>query len=204
LAKVPVAVPGVLCVAAAILDHTGREAIASVGFKASYNSSRSVLGALQEALQVHSSLRHVRAVGEATDRPSCIIDEDDRVAFMLSSQGVEHIRSWVESFTGRVSLPVGGRPVIADYSAEAAQIAAGMISDGADPLVVDLTPRLPDVLRAMGWAVVKVIPVGYQALRMNEELAWSWNRSRLVSAEARTGLEAQFEPGQQRRPHPLP
>lgn len=40
-------------------------------------------------------------------------------------------------------------------------------------LVVDLTPRLPEIVRDLGWAVAKVLPLELQPLRMSEEPTWN-------------------------------
>ncbi|MFF4228970.1 hypothetical protein [Streptomyces sp. NPDC001820] len=81
---------------------------------------------------------------------------------------------------------------------------ATLLVDGADPLAIDLTGRLPVALREMGWAAVKVVPVGYQQLRMTESYGFSWNTERLRTAESRAGLAADGRPAYRDRPHPLP
>ena len=73
--------------------------------------------------------------------------------------------------------------------------------------MVELTGRLPEPLRAMGWAAVKVIPVGYQHLRIDERMPHSWNAPRLASAPERTGVPARAvwpRAAGEHRPHPLP
>jgi len=83
-----------------------------------------------------------------------------------------------------------------------------IVADGGDPIVVDLTARLPEPLRVMGWAAVKVIPVGYQHLRIDERMPHSWNVPRLASATDRTGVPARAPwpraTDEPHRPHPLP
>lgn len=88
-------------------------------------------------------------------------------------------------------------------------LVAAMVADGGDPILVDLTPRLPGSLQSMGWSAVKVIPVGYQHLRIDERCTHSWNGPRLASATARTGVPAGTAwppPGGPTAvpPHPLP
>ena len=60
----------------------------------------------------------------------------------------------------------------------------------------------------MGWAAVKVIPVGYQHLRIDERMPHSWNVPRLASATERTGVPARAPwpraTDEPHRPHPLP
>ncbi|WNI16173.1 YcaO-like family protein [Actinacidiphila sp. ITFR-21] len=227
LARVPVGVPGVFCCAAIALDDDGRTA--AVGCTASAVPARAVLGALQEALQVGSLLRGARrqrAAGDDRWEPepgATIRGEEDRIAFLLTSGAVDLVRDWTEGFTEAVPLPgyddgaggqafgpggpfgPGAQPLGPRDTAAltAADVVAALVKEGADPLAVDLTPRLPPKLRAMGWAAVKVVPVGCQGLRMSEEPAWSRNLARLGSAERRTGLSARHAPDAD-RPHPLP
>ncbi|MEV0393946.1 YcaO-like family protein [Polymorphospora rubra] len=199
LARVPTAFPDLCCGVAVVVDEWGGGRAAAVGCKVSEDPARSVLGALQEGLQVRGLLRNTRGDGPPPDVPARIHDENDRVAFMLATEGTDSIVGWTADFTPPTPLSAGRarRPTVDD-------LVAGLVADGADPLVVDLTARLPARIRAMGWAAVKVVPAGYQHLRMDEEKDWSWNRPRLATAEARTGLVATFAPGQRRRPHPLP
>jgi ribosomal protein S12 methylthiotransferase accessory factor len=206
LAELPVAVPGVFCCVAIALDDTGAAATASVGCKASGDPGRSVLGALQEALQIRALLRHARTDDRYADPPERITGEHERVEHLLSRAGADLIREWAEGFAGARPLPttvVAGAAGPAT-STDTGVLVAGLVRDGCDPLAVDLTPRLPPVLRTMGWAAVKVIGAGYQTLRMDEEKSWTWHRARLVGAEFRTGLDARHGVRDCRRPHPLP
>jgi ribosomal protein S12 methylthiotransferase accessory factor len=83
------------------------------------------------------------------------------------------------------------------------ELVRAMVADGADPLIVDLTHRLPLGVRKSGWAAVKAVPVGYQQLRIDDTRTDTWNTARLASAETRTGLTAGPAPTGV-RPHPLP
>ena len=55
-------------------------------------------------------------------------------------------------------------------------------ASGGGPVAVDLTARLPEAHRAMGWHAAKVIVAGYQSLRMDERHQFTWQRARLAAA----------------------
>lgn len=196
LATVPTGVAGVSCAIAGVADE-GPDTLAAVGCRASGSPGHNALTALQEALQVRSLLTAVRGGREGAAAPEAIGTEDERSAYLTSRRGAESVCDWLRAFTAE-------EPVAPTAAVSTKDLVSGLIADGADPLVVDLTHRLPVVLRDMGWAAVKVIPVGYQHLRMDERKTWSWNARRLKTAESRTGLAARFAAGTGDRPHPLP
>lgn len=197
LARLPTAVPGLWCVVGALVDPDCPRALATVGLKASDRPWDALLGALQEAWQVRTALDLTRAGGGPVEPPPAIATEHDRIAFMLTADGYRSVRDWVAGF-------VPGAAVEPAVRVRTEEILGAVLADGGDPVVVDLTRRLPAAVRTMGWSTVKVLPVGYQHLRMDERHHWSWNRPRLQSAAARTGCRARFDAGAQERPHPLP
>lgn len=197
LARVPTAVAGVWCFVAALCDPGGEGALATVGLKVSDQPWETLLGAFQEAWQVRTALEMTRQEFGQSDPPARIATEDDRIQYLLTAHGAETVRDWVEGF-----VP-GERPAL-PTPVTSADVLSGVLADGGDPVAVDLTPRLPTALRAMGWCAVKVVPVGYQHLRMDERPSWSWNRPRLASAPERTGCDARYEGASPDRPHPLP
>ncbi|MFI5758066.1 YcaO-like family protein [Streptomyces sp. NPDC051569] len=197
LARVPTAVPGLWCVIGSLVDPAGPGALATVGLKASDRPWDALLGAFQEAWQVRAALESSRAAGPRDEPLKTIVTEADRIHHMLTPDGYASVRDWVEGF-----VPAPGSPPAVDVSDE--DILRAVLADGGDPVAVDLTPRLPPVLRSMGWCAVKVIPAGYQHLRMDESHGWSWNAPRLESAVARTGCEARYPGRSAARPHPLP
>ena len=197
LARLPTAVPQVWCFMAALVDPAGPGALATVGLKISDRPWESLLGAFQEAWQVRTALELSREGLGATPLEGTITDEDDRIRHMLTPEGFDSIRDWVEGFVPG-ERPAPPTPVTS------ADLLRGILADGGDPVSVDLTPRLPEQLRNMGWHAAKVIPVGYQHLRMDERPGWSWNRPRLESAPERTGLPARYAGASPERPHPLP
>jgi hypothetical protein len=70
--------------------------------------------------------------------------------------------------------------------------------------VVDLTPRLPQAIRDLGWHAVKALAPLHQPLRMSEMHAWSWNHDRLLSPERDWGVECAIPAGSvEACPHPF-
>lgn len=197
LARLPTAVPQAWCFVAALVDPARPGALATVGLKVSDRPWEALLGAFQESWQVRTALELSRDEMGVLPLDGPITDEDDRIRHMLTPEGFDSIRDWVEGF-----VP-GERPA-APAPVNSGDLLHGILADGGDPVSVDLTPRLPAQLRSMGWHAVKVIPVGYQHLRMDERLTWSRNRPRLASAPERTGLTARYPETSPERPHPLP
>ncbi|MFC7981291.1 YcaO-like family protein [Streptomyces sp. NPDC057336] len=197
LADLPTGVPGVVCTVGVVIDRTGPRPLATVGCNATDQVGWSLLGALQEALQIRSAVVNQRESHGYGEAPAEIRDDDDRLRYVASRQCFDLVDEWAGGF-GRARPPRAARPVTTPALLE------GVLADGADPLAVDVTGRLPAALREMGWAAVKVVPVGYQQLRMAESHGFSWNTERLRTAEARTGLAAAPGRPAPSRPHPLP
>ncbi|MGW1794108.1 YcaO-like family protein [Streptomyces tubercidicus] len=197
VARVPTAIEGMWCVAA-FLRCTGRDR-GVVGLKTSDRPWPAVAGALQEAWQVWEALEQAENELHLKPAGSCpLVTEEDRLAYMLTGRSCDVMATWVESFvpgepTNEPQRDLGVRELI-----------EGMTADGCDPLVVDVTFRLPEPVQKMGWRAAKAIPVGYQALRMDERLSWTWHAGRLDTATARTGLGALYSTPSPDRPHPLP
>ncbi|WP_269858702.1 YcaO-like family protein [Streptomyces sp. RPT161] len=205
LAQVPTGVPGVVCAVGIIVDgaqdDARRHPSAAVGCKASTDPAAALAGALQEALQIHSVLRVVRhrlPDAPAPD-PTAITDDVARALYFASGEGVAAVDRWTSCF----GEPVPLRPPGGGEEATLTELIDSVHADGGRPLVVDLSHRLPDPLRQMGWAVVKVIPDGYQPLLVNEQRAFVWNRPRLATATHRTGLTAHAAVTDAIPPHPL-
>ncbi|MGR8009526.1 YcaO-like family protein [Streptomyces hypolithicus] len=197
VADLPTGVPGVVCTVAVIIDETGPQPLATVGCNATDRVGWSMLGALQEALQIRSAVVNQRESHGYGEPPAEIVDDDDRLRYVASRQCFDLVSEWAGGFRGT-------RTPRTEYKVTTAAIVTGLLADGADPMAIDLTGRLPVALREMGWAAVKVVPVGYQHLRMTESYGFSWNTERLRTAETRTGLSAARGPTGRSRPHPLP
>ncbi len=202
-ADLPTAIPGVVCTVGVVLDQSASVPLATVGCNATDDVAWSILGALQEALQIRSVIFSAWQAGWGDDpTPTTILDDADRLRYVASKENFHAVRDWISHFRSPLAPPVERRVTTHD-------IVRAMVADGADPLVVELTHRLPPALRSMGWAAVKAIVPGYQPLRMVEHLDFTWNRTRLATAPRRTGLRgALCHPRQGEDagpgPHPLP
>ena len=195
LARVPV-VAGLWCVVVTLVadDPAGR---CSVGLKVSDRPWAALLGAFQEAWQLHAAMAGF--AGGRTITREQVVTEEDRVRYLTTPAGFADVRDWVDGF-----VPASpGNPWPAPSPVPTDDLVAAVIADGGDPLLVDLTPRLPAALRAMGWRSVKIVPVGYQALRMDESRRWTFHRDRLATGPERTGCAARYPAGTG-RVHPLP
>ncbi|MFE9404845.1 YcaO-like family protein [Streptomyces sp. NPDC006530] len=200
VAQVPTKVPGVVCAVGAVIDRTGRHPLAAVGCKASTDPAAALAGAVQEALQIRSVLHLIRQrLPDAPAPAAGITDDIARAVHFASESGTCTVQEWINGFTppGPLQHPLGST------EPDLAELIAAVHRDGGRPLAVNLTHRLPEPLRTMGWAVVKVIPDGYQPLRVDERCAPAWHQGRLASAPARTGTVANRSPDKTAPPHPL-
>ncbi|MFJ5712140.1 hypothetical protein [Streptomyces sp. NPDC093105] len=156
--------------------------------------------AFQEARQVRAALRALRAQGETGPRGPLVVTEHDRLCHMLTRRSYDAVRAWADGFQEPVPLPgPSAAPPL-----PVRELTESMNADGAALLAVDLTPRLPAPVAAMGWKVMKVLAPGYQNLRMDETHRWSWHLPRLASAPDRTGCPARLDDPRDAAPHPLP
>lgn len=195
-ARVPTSVAHVVCVVAGVRGTEQGGPRLCLGAKASEHPGRAVLGALEESFQLYFGLDMLSGPLEA---PSVVVTEEDRMRFVASPDGVEALETWLET---------PDRTTFADRPApdlECEELLRSVRADGADPVVLRLTTRLPESLRRQGWEVYKVVPVGYQPLRIDERHTFGWHRGRLDDAEVRTGAPARLPPGVlSPEPHPLP
>lgn len=145
-------------VMAVVVDE--RHGVACAGLGLSRSETASATRALQEALQVRTVLT---ADDPARRRPApdVVTDDAERARFWASPLGVAAGSSWLSSLSGAPERP------------RTAEVEPRWSSLVGDRIVVDLTSRLPDVVQRMGWAVVKVLPVTAQPLRMSEAPTWN-------------------------------
>ena len=200
VATIPTGVTGVVCATAVLVDPRGDGwGSVCVGCDADDALPVAVLGAVQESLQLRSVSRSM--VDRTDDRvpgPADVRGENDRLRRLASPVGARDILDWASRFTP-APLPATGPVTLADLVAEVG-------ADGCRLVHVDLTSRLPAPIATQGWATVKLIPVGYQHLRMDETFAWSWNgerRARVVARARSLGLDV-ARPDGAGPPHPLP
>ncbi len=165
--------PGLHCVLAAVLDGPS---LGAVGAKAHPDPGRALLVALQESLQIRDALRKLRA-GWGGGVPEVVRDDLDRARLWLTEPAAAELARRLRDLP---PVPPGAP------APEPVDLLSTVVRDGGRPAVVDLTGRLPEAHRVMGWHAVKVVVAGYQALRMDERCEFTWQRERLVRAGART------------------
>ncbi|MFE0022990.1 YcaO-like family protein [Amycolatopsis sp. NPDC059021] len=185
LAEVTTGLPGVHCVLAAAVDRTRGRTLAAVGVKAHPDWGRAILIALQEALQVRTALLGIAdTIGDA--QVPMVRDDVDRARLWMTEPAVAELERRLRDLPVRATRirDVPAAPVTPE------SLVRGMIADGARPAAVELTGRLPEVHRAMGWRVVKVIAPGYQPLRMDEATSFGWRHDRIDAVRRRHGLTA--------------
>lgn len=183
LVTLPV-LPGLHCVLATV---AGTDLVAC-GAKAHEEWDRALLIALQEALQVHEMLTVLRGQWGQVEPPAVVRDDIDRARLWLTSRAVSELDRRLRD----LPLAPPGPPSSPRHSV--AELVTAVRTDGGEPLVVDLTPRLPAPHRAMGWRAVKVVVPGYQPLRMDERHEFGWRHDRIAAAS--TASVPRF-------PHPL-
>ncbi|WP_031072263.1 YcaO-like family protein [Streptomyces sp. NRRL WC-3742] len=199
LARIPTGVPGVVCAVGIVLDSCDGRPLAAVGCNASTDWGRTLAGALQEALQIRTVLRLTRRAPQDGPTPSVVTEDVERARYFADAPGADAAALWCAGFGD--PQPVGPEP--SGEPVTVAHLVSALREQGADPLAVDLSHRLPAALRRMGWAAVKVVPVGLQPLRMDERTQFGWNHPRLDSAEQRTGISALNNGEPLWAPHPL-
>jgi ribosomal protein S12 methylthiotransferase accessory factor len=172
LLRVPV-LPGLHCVLAAVVDEPD---LAAVGAKAHEDLGRALLVALQEALQVREALTKLRGLWETVVAPEVVRDDMDRARLWLSETAVTEL----ERRLRQVTSVRPGSPSRPPYTL--IELVAAVTADGGRAAAVDLTARLPEAHRAMGWRAVKVIVAGYQPLRMDEACQFTWQHKRIAAA----------------------
>lgn len=200
-AEVPTSLAGVTCVVGGFRAPGADRTLLCLGAKASDHVGRALLGAFEESFQLYFGLQGSLGPALGEPSPAVITGDVDRVRFLASPDGVQALETWLAD--ARPPATSLDRPLAARLSTE--DLVSNALADGLDAIVLDLSDRLPEPVRAAGWVVVKVVPAGYQPLRIDERHAFGWNRLRLDSFEARTGATARIPPGQVcALPHPLP
>jgi ribosomal protein S12 methylthiotransferase accessory factor len=196
-AQIPLGIAGLTCVVGGVRSPGDHHDLLALGVKVSSHPARAACGALHESFQLQAALR----LFESPDAHDAVVTDDtERVRFLASRTGVDALEAWLAD---PVDCPFPGAPTRRDWAVE--DLAAELIADGLDPYVVDLTDQLPEKVRQQGWSVVKVIPVGYQPLRIDERHTFGWNHTRLGTAQARTGVPVRrTDPEPFELPHPLP
>ena len=169
----PTSVPGADCVIAVVLDADAQ--IAAAGLAVCDTTAAAAVKALQEALQVRTVLLGVAERYRDTPPPATVHSDLDRARLWARPEAMAAMERW----TGAFGPPADPASLARD--ADAARLDWAAAVPGA--VVVDLTPRLPDPIRALGWHAVKVLAPRHQALRMSEYHDWTWNPRRLEMPE---------------------
>jgi ribosomal protein S12 methylthiotransferase accessory factor len=192
--RLPTGVPGVECVVCAIAEHGTDRSFGAVGAKASEDLVRNLLGSLQESLQIRALLTTLQQDLPRPAAATVVANDVDRAWLWTTPRAVEALEAWTERFRDRPWHPHEVRPL------SLGEIVAAVRADGGEPVVVQLTGRLPPAIVSAGWSAVKVVCPGYQALRMDERLDFTWCSDRVAATAARTGLGAGVPDD---IPHPL-
>jgi len=200
VAEIPTSVHGVRCAVGGFSADTSSGRAICIGAKASDELSTAVSGALSESLQLLQHMVAMRVAQAGCEPPTQIAGDEDRLSFIASARGVDALERWFAD-----PAPATSPAALAEDALSCEELLRLCMADGLDPLVLDLTGRLPQSARDMGWSVVKVVPAGYQPLRVDERCAFGWHLGRLASAPRRTDVRARLDTDQRGwAPHPLP
>ncbi|WP_170944677.1 YcaO-like family protein [Rhodococcus sp. 14-2483-1-1] len=178
----PTAIP---CVVAAIVS----DGVVAVGAKAHPDPARAMVVALQESLQVRSAMIAIREVHGDSAPVGGVRSDLDRALTWMSPGASEEWNGRVDDVRRGLPEPVekdSGDSTIGETVLRRVQTSRGR------PVVVELTDRLPEVHRDMGWCAVKVLVPGFQPLRMDETTSHGWRLDRIDGGVVAAG-----------RPHPL-
>lgn len=167
MARIPVACPGLTTAIA--FAHDAESGIAAVGMKASDEPDRAVGGAAQESLQVVDALRAMTR----SPAPARVTNDLERAHHFLQPEAAAQIVDWFEAAPLDDAVTLPATPVLTE------ELLAAVIADGGDPLRIDLTDRLPEAVRHVGWHAVKILVRGYQPLRMDETLDSTYVTTRI-------------------------
>lgn len=197
-AEVPTSVQGVVCVVGGFRTELDGAPFICLGAKASDHLGKALLGACEESLQLWFGLASGRLTSGASAPPPVVTTDLERVGFLASCEGRAAVADWLSD-----PLPHTREPSTGDLDVR--DLLDQLRDDGLDPIAVDLSDRLPPMLEQHGWHVVKVIPAGYQPLRIDESTHFGWNVDRLESAARRTGSPSRLAASDlSPYPHPLP
>ncbi|WP_213456321.1 YcaO-like family protein [Rhizomonospora bruguierae] len=201
-ARIPLALPGLTCVVGGVRGAGRFHPLISLGAKVSWHPAAALYGALHESMQLYPALLHFET---PDDHREVVVTESDRMRFLASASGPPALSGWLDDAVPHQVPATPGEPEAEGIQAQTEILVARLLADGLDPYLVDLSSQLPPRVRALGWSAVKVVPVGYQPLRIDERMTSGWHRGRLASLEVRTGSTARCDPQDPcPLPHPLP
>ena len=193
----PTGVAGVTAALTVVLDEREGRSLLAAGSRAGRSLPAIVHGSAREAVQVMTALRRLAAVRGPLPAGDPVTGESARARYCLGPLPAAHVASWLE----RCHPASAGAPV-SEPEPALAELVADLRADGLRPLACDLTPRLPERARALGWHAVRALVLGHQALRMDERHDWSWVRPRLAQWAERSGTRLPHDLAAL-APHPL-
>lgn len=166
----PTGVPGLTCASTFLLEpRAGGGRILSAGARATWSAREAVLGSLREAVQVLQLLRGIAGGYDPLGEDALVTAEPVRARYCLS----ERPAAWVDGWLARC-VPGTLEPDADPPADELGHVATALAGAGLEPVVCDLTHRLPEAIQALGWHAVRAIVLGHQPLRMDERHTWSW------------------------------
>lgn len=146
-------------VLALAVDHV--RGVVGAGLGLEPLSAQAVVRAVQESVQIRTLLLDLKRVGDTAQALPPIEREIDRARFWSGPLAIPTIQDWIS----------GTDPV------DAAALRTGAQADWLALLdaytVVDLTGRLPEPIRRLGWAVTRLFCPALQPLRMSEAISWN-------------------------------
>ncbi|GIJ47614.1 hypothetical protein Val02_45000 [Virgisporangium aliadipatigenens] len=195
---VPTDLPGVT-VAVTLAVEGARGGAVGAGSAAGWNARRAVRESAREAVEVLLTRRGL-AGSDASAAPPRITCAGSRARYWASEAGVRTARRWLADCAVTLRAPRPVRLGAADPTLQG--LLAGIFAAGVDPVLCDLTARLPDEVRLRGWHAVRAVPLGHQILRVDETLPYTWARGRLRRHARRWGTRVLRDLGEQ-PPHPF-
>ncbi|WP_284979925.1 YcaO-like family protein [Arthrobacter sp. fls2-241-R2A-200] len=145
-----------------------KHGVVGAGLGLEHDRFLGVLRAVQESLQIRSLLINLKdSEGERPMAPP-ITSEMARARYWAADASITAIRTWLDR------IPRASHSLVSDAEASAADGQQGAWPDIlAGYTLIDLTPRLPQAIREMGWCAVKIFCDTLQPLRMSEALEWN-------------------------------
>lgn len=174
------------------------EGVYGIGASAGDSIVGCAVKAMIESIQVEYLLRNWKKSSpnlDTTARTSPMT-EIDRLAYLTTNKASRSIEEFCSRFVNNASLP------LSNQSNRCEDLAIMLKKEGIELYGVDLTPRLPEKIRNIGWNAVRVIPTGLQVLRCNHSFHWNWCKSRFFETIPNSEDEA-ISLLERTPPHPI-
>jgi ribosomal protein S12 methylthiotransferase accessory factor len=187
---IPTGILGLTAVIALVFDRRVNGPVAA-GCSVSTVLSDALARAGREAIQVLMLLQNLQKTGVWSEKDQIeelATDEMARAKFWASTSASQAAKAWLDGLdplaeTDPILRCVSSRPGLYEIN-------EALLEEGLDPLICDLTERLPKVIREAGWFAAKAIVLGHQPLRMNEIHSFSWCHPRLETWAQRWGCSS--------------